>query len=257
MFNILTSVYLISDGSTAVIPNTDTEEIHNFVVPYTSTLKTASDNSIPMTAASRFTLNLKTVKEVDASTRIIPTPYKSIVDKNANIFNIEGVTLINFTILDVLSAGVADFMSKLGIKSTGNHPVSFASGDMPTEIAGVREAYTLDITAQGTTITAADPAGFFNGLMSFIGLLDIKNNNVMALKEMTVIDKPRFEYRGHQVDAARNFRSKETILKTIDAMALWKVRENEFFVCKVLITSNYLKLNYTPLFHYHLHSSST
>ena len=78
----------------------------------------------------------------------------------------------------------------------------------------------------------------------------------MALKEMTVIDKPRFEYRGHQVDAARNFRSKETILKTIDAMALWKVRENEFFVCKVLITSNYLKLNYTPLFHYHLYSSS-
>ena len=256
MFNILTSVYLISDGSTAVIPNTDTEEIHNFVVPYTSTLKTASDNSIPMTAASRFTLNLKTVKEVDASTRIIPTPYKTTMN-GAQSFNINGILLGNVQVIDVLVKGAFDLLSKLDIIINGNHPVSFASGDMPTEIAGVKEAYTLDITAQGTTITAADPAGFFNGLMSFIGLLDIKNNNVMALKEMTVIDKPRFEYRGHQVDAARNFRSKETILKTIDAMALWKVRENEFFVCKVLITSNYLKLNYTPLFHYHLHSSST
>ncbi len=42
---------------------------------------------------------------------------------------------------------------------------------------------------------------------------------------MTVHDRPRFEYRGHQVDAARNFCSMETITKTIDAMALWKLNE--------------------------------
>ena len=225
LFNILISTYGISDGSTAVIQNTDTEEMHNFVVPYTSTVKTAADNNIPITAASRFTLNLKTVEEVDAaSTRIIPAPYKTNIGSNANTFSIDGLSLGNVQLIDVLVKGAFDLLSKLDVMTNGNHPVSFTSGDLPTEIAGAKEAYTLDITAQGTTITATDPAGFFNGLMSFIGLLDIKNNNVMTLKEMTVIDKPRFEYRGHQVDAARNFRSKETILKTIDAMALWKVR---------------------------------
>ena len=208
-----------SDGSTAVIRNTDTERMHDFVMPYASTLKTATDNNIPMTEASRFTLNLKTVEEVDANTRIIPTPYKTIIDNNANTFNIDGVTLTNQQLL-----GGIDLLSKLGVSTDGNYPITFITVDLPEEIAGFTESYILNVTAQGTNITAADPAGFFNGLMSFIGLLDLKNNNVMTLKEMTVIDKPRFEYRGHQVDAARNFRSKETILKTIDAMALWKVR---------------------------------
>jgi hexosaminidase len=59
--------------------------------------------------------------------------------------------------------------------------------------------------------------------MSFIGLLDVSNTGKMTLKEMTMYDKPRFGYRGHQVDVARNFRSKEALMKTIDAMALWKV----------------------------------
>eukprot|EP00956_Cyclotella_meneghiniana_P031678 scaffold83858_cov54-Cyclotella_meneghiniana.AAC.2 len=160
------------DGSTAVIPNTDTETMHDFVMPYASTQKTSNDNNIPMTAASRFTLNLKTVKEVDASTRIVPTPYKTIIDDNAQTFSINGVTLTNQQLL-----GGIDLLSKLGVSTSGDHPITFITVDLPAEIAGFAESYILNVTAQGTNITAADPDGFFNGLMSFIGLLDIKNNN--------------------------------------------------------------------------------
>ena len=65
--------------------------------------------------------------------------------------------------------------------------------------------------------------GLFHGLMSFVGLLDV-GETATSLREMAAHDAPRFEYRGHQVDVARNFRSKEALRKTIDAMALYKVR---------------------------------
>ena len=65
--------------------------------------------------------------------------------------------------------------------------------------------------------------GLFHGLMSCVGLLDV-GAAATSLTEMAVHDAPRFEYRGHQVDVARNFRSKEALRKTDDAMALYKVR---------------------------------
>jgi hexosaminidase len=69
--------------------------------------------------------------------------------------------------------------------------------------------------------------------MSFIGLMHIRSNGRATLKEMTIYDKPRFGYRGHHVDVARNFHSKETIEKTIDAMALWKVRKMTPRKCRI------------------------
>lgn len=199
--------------------------MHDFVLPYTSTMKTSADNNVPMAAASRYSLNMKTINKMDVDTRIIPTPYKTMIPEVSKQWEIDGVSLINLQPLGTLVKGVFDLLSKLGISTSGNHEVTFVIGTMPAEIADSNEAYTLELTATGTTITAADATGLFNGLMSFIGLLDLTNNNMMTLQEMTVHDKPRFEYRGHQVDAARNFRSMETIMKTIDAMALWKVRK--------------------------------
>ena len=59
--------------------------------------------------------------------------------------------------------------------------------------------------------------------MSFVGLLDV-GETATSLTEMVVHNALRFEYRGHQVNLARNFRSKEALRKTIDVMALYKVR---------------------------------
>lgn len=221
------------DQSTAVIENTNTEVMHDFVVPYSSSLKTTTDNNVPMTAANRFSLNEKTVEMVDATDRIIPTPYETIVESDAVSFDITGVLLVNWQSLGVLKNGVSDLLSKLGVSENGDHKVTFVLGALPSEIAGT-ESYTMEITSVGTTITGADASGLFYGFMSFLGLLDVKNSAKMALKEMTVHDKPRFSYRGHQVDVARNFRSKEAIEKTIDAMALWKVRASLLLVWLVV-----------------------
>ena len=126
--------------------------------------------------------------------------------------------------LQGLKAGATDLLLKLGASMTGNQEIAFILGPLSEEISGP-DSYTMEIAKEGTTITATDASGLFHGLMSFIGVLDVAKISEVTLKEMTIYDKPRFDYRGHQVDVARNFRSKEAIMNTIDAMALWKVSE--------------------------------
>ncbi len=118
-------------------------------------------------------------------------------------------------------------MSKLGVNVRGSHLVTMELGPLPLDIVG-SESYVLNITSDRTVITATEGAGLFYGLMSLIGLIDVGGE--MELKEMVIHDKPRFQYRGHQVDVARNFRSKATIFKTLDAMALWKASLMRLFV---------------------------
>lgn len=213
------------DQSKAIIENTNTEVLRNFVLPYASTMKTESDANVPMTnATNRFSLNEETVLYgVPFSTdRIIPTPLKTFVQEDAKSFSITGFTLSNVELLDHLWDGAADLLQKLGLNGMGDYKVLFAQGPLSSELDG-SDSYIMEIAERGTFITGSDAQGLFHGLVSFIGLLDISNCSQMTLKEMTIHDKPRFEHRGHQVDVARNFRTKESIEKTIDAMSLWKL----------------------------------
>ena len=187
-------------------------------------MKTATDANVPMTAATRFSSNEEMVEEVDASDRIIPTPYQMNVENDANVFDMYGISMINDELLGDLKIGATDLLYKLGVSGVyGDHKVTLLLGVTSAEISGPG-SYKIDIAADGTTITGTDAPGLFHGLMSLAGLLDATDSDKLTLKEMTIYDKPRFEYRGHQVDVARNFLSKEAIKNTIDAMALWKVR---------------------------------
>mmetsp|Transcript_29778 Transcript_29778/g.61261 ORF Transcript_29778/g.61261 Transcript_29778/m.61261 type:complete len:530 (+) Transcript_29778:134-1723(+) len=209
------------DGSTAVIENTNTEDLRNFVMPYTSTMKTPTDANIPINAESRFNLNGQTASHsIDASARIIPTPYRTEIPENGQTFRISGFAVAGAALLGETQYGVADLMKKMDIDARGDHNIFLRLGALPLDIVG-SESYILNITADETTITATESAGLFYGIMTLIGLLDV--NNDLTLKEMVIFDKPRFDYRGHQVDVARNFRSKATIMRTIDAMAMWKL----------------------------------
>ena len=167
--------------------------------PYTSTKKTGTDANVHMTASSRFSLNQKLVKDdVDASSRIIPTPYRTIIPDNSQQFNIVGISIENGHLLDRLQTGASDLLQKLGVSERGRHRVGFVLSALPAEVSGP-ESYSMEITLEGTTITGESASGLFLGLMSFIGLLDIRNGGRITLKEAVIYDKPRFEYRGHQV----------------------------------------------------------
>jgi hexosaminidase len=87
------------------------------------------------------------------------------------------------------------------------------------------EAYALSIDAQqGIRIVGASPAGVFYGLQTLRGLLPPSaTRGQLVLPALTVVDAPRFAYRGLMLDVARNFQPKATVLSVIDLLARAKL----------------------------------
>jgi hexosaminidase len=95
------------------------------------------------------------------------------------------------------------------------------------------EAYHLSISeASGITIAGSDPAGVFYGVQSLISLIPAETyktrNTTFRVMTAEIKDAPRFSYRGFHLDVARNFSKKETILKLLDLLALYKINTLHF-----------------------------
>lgn len=94
------------------------------------------------------------------------------------------------------------------------HPIIIKAADLP------RDAYTLVITVDGITVTAADVGGQFYAGITLLMLLKAHNG---AIPCGTLTDTPRFAWRGQHLDCARHFYELETILELLDLMALLKL----------------------------------
>lgn len=90
-----------------------------------------------------------------------------------------------------------------------------------------KEAYRLRVTDSGIDIAGTDAAGVFYGIQSLRALLPVAAyktpTTTVALQHTQVEDAPRFGFRGLHLDVARNFQTKETIFRTLDLLALYKI----------------------------------
>ena len=87
------------------------------------------------------------------------------------------------------------------------------------------EAYQLTVTDKGiVTVEGQTAAGVFNGLQTLLSLVD-GSDNARILPIVDILDAPRFQFRGLMLDVARNFFEKNDILKTLDAMAMYKMNK--------------------------------
>ncbi len=95
-----------------------------------------------------------------------------------------------------------------------------------------KEAYRLHIANRSVTITAADEAGFFYGIVSLMQLMDAAiwqtdkakpSVHSWNLPACSIDDYPRFEWRGMMLDSSRNFFEAAYIKKFIDRMAQFKL----------------------------------
>ncbi|MBR4967569.1 MAG: beta-N-acetylhexosaminidase [Bacteroidaceae bacterium] len=93
------------------------------------------------------------------------------------------------------------------------------------------EGYTLDITADDIAISAKCANGFYYAFQSIKKILPA---NVMAgvkdetvteypLPIVSIIDAPRFEYRGFMLDVSRHFFELDEIKRIIDVMSYYKL----------------------------------
>ncbi len=85
------------------------------------------------------------------------------------------------------------------------------------------EAYRLDIDSDAICIRGAGAHGVFNGVQS---LRQLMTGASVPLGH--VLDAPRFAYRGMMLDVARHFASRETVLRLLDCMALYKLNRFHF-----------------------------
>jgi hexosaminidase len=109
----------------------------------------------------------------------------------------------------------------------GGPPLRLSVGSVPGQASP--EAYTLTVKAgAGIDIVGNSPAGVFYGLQSLRDLLPLPGAAAMALPEVAIVDAPRFGYRGFQLDVARNFQDKQTVLKWLDLMARYKMNTLHF-----------------------------
>jgi len=84
------------------------------------------------------------------------------------------------------------------------------------------ESYLLKVTSSGATLTAPTPYGALHGMETFIQLIRQEPNG-FAARGATILDKPRFPWRGLLIDVSRHWIPPDVIKRNLDAMAAVKL----------------------------------
>ncbi|GHM99492.1 beta-N-acetylhexosaminidase [Cytophagales bacterium WSM2-2] len=86
-----------------------------------------------------------------------------------------------------------------------------------------KEGYELIVSGSSIVINANSPAGIFYATQTLLQTLPaIRTNRLLNVPCMTVIDNPRFNWRGMHLDVSRHFFSPDVIKEYIDLMAMYK-----------------------------------
>lgn len=84
------------------------------------------------------------------------------------------------------------------------------------------EAYRLHVTPQQITVSASTGAGLFYGAVTLWQLLPV-NPGGGRIAAQTIIDEPRYRWRGLMLDSSRHFQSAAFVRSMIDWMAWHKL----------------------------------
>jgi len=191
-----------------------------------------SDLPLP-TANSRFEENAKlSLLPIDKVSPIIPRPMSITFGEDS--FEIKDGLKIKADDALVAEVELAEMLLKNSLdlsvtQNSDNHNVSLNLGHQ-----GPPESYTIEVSNTGIEITAKDNAGAFYGLQSLMGLIEsaqiADNSESISVKHCVIEDEPRFSYRGVHLDVARNFHSKETVLKLLELMSQYKLNKFHFHI---------------------------
>jgi len=105
----------------------------------------------------------------------------------------------------------------------------------PVQELGEDESYTLEVTAAGAKLHAANPLGTLRGLQTFLQLVSVTSDG-FAAPAVSIQDQPRFQWRGLMIDVARHFIPLNVLKRNLDGMEAvrmnvfhWHLSDNEGF----------------------------
>lgn len=184
-------------------------------------------------AACSLTLTTTTA---DAQTvSLIPQPAEMTLGQGTFSFGKTLRTAVsgfeNDSVSQVLARFTADFAHATGITAKD---VKAKKVDLliTRDASLAAEAYRLEVTPKRISISAARPAGIFYALQTLKQLLpsravcaDTTDATVTAwtLPVCTLVDAPRFGWRGFMIDEGRHFFGKDEVKRIIDVMATYKM----------------------------------
>ena len=167
---------------------------------------------------------------------IIPAP--ASLQIGTGNFTLPGKISIEAPADQDLSTAVTELRSHLAT-ATG-YAVSISRHSTPTatirlllnktpDAALATEGYRLSVTPQKVIIRANQPAGLFYGVQSLLQLLPKEIESATPVRQVawqapcvTIVDTPRFSWRGLMFDVARHFFTKAEVKNFIDEMVKYK-----------------------------------
>ncbi|HET9826390.1 MAG TPA: family 20 glycosylhydrolase, partial [Chitinophagaceae bacterium] len=161
---------------------------------------------------------------------IIPQPVSVKQPKIAAKFNLTSSTVI---VMEGSSLdNVADFLNdylqnvyhlslKVVKNYAGNNAIRLNYERMDNAKAG---AYRMTVDNKGVYIAGDNETGVFYGMQTLIQLLPVQMPNTRyGIPYVSIVDYPRFAYRGMHLDCGRHFFPVSFIKKYIDYIALHKM----------------------------------
>jgi hexosaminidase len=177
------------------------------------------------------------VKKSTRTYGIIPVPRD--IESGEGGMRVAGGTRVTFSGGDAARASAqyfVDFTQRnitLGLSSPvagepRNGAVNFVLVEDPQSAAAKDlgdEGYSLVVTTDRITITAAKPAGLFYGAVTLWQVMTGKAQQGIGVEvpALRIVDAPRFKWRGLMLDSVRHFQSPEYVKQFIDWMALHKL----------------------------------
>ncbi|MEI9917292.1 MAG: family 20 glycosylhydrolase [Bacteroidota bacterium] len=230
-----------------ITPTADFKPAKSFTMEFTGARRVANFQDVP----SGFFYVGDDDKAVALTRNIIkPTDLDLPVASNDEVVNSGGSIMIlptpieygevkgNFSI-DRQTTITSDFKNEATYlaneieKLTGYKPAIGSNGSIKiSKTNGPPESYTLSITSENITISAADAAGAFYAIQSLKQLLPpdswSKKNETLTIENIFIKDQPRFPVREFMLDVGRNFESKKNILRLLEVMSLYKLNTFHF-----------------------------
>ncbi|OBU14354.1 beta-hexosaminidase [Photobacterium aquimaris] len=223
---VLPNWYVSSNKTKPVIIDSTNFEDPIFVKPFKSNiqLKRSPQDIIPLATPNRRFEQYKTksAQELD-NFAITPTP-KSIIKKQGKT-TIDNSWSIVYTEKNKSQAIALHNILREQL-SLSNTPTLVKESISPhskvirlIDLDIGNEAYTLNINNNHIDLTGKD-AGLFYAQTSLLSLIKQHGN---TLPNGIINDQPRKPYRGFLLEVARNFYTKNTILRLIDQMSTYKM----------------------------------
>jgi hexosaminidase len=235
--------YLVRKNATGNVAEPEPLPLEVAAFPDPSKLRRGSADIFPRaTSESRYLENESlTLLPADTLIKVVPTPFeiqplhqRFILDASFTIApdsaTAKEAAFLATALTDVLTGKVTVEKASTDAKAAPNRIRLGIGGVKMGDEAKHRgdEAYVLTIhPATGIEIVGTDPAGVFYGIQTLRALIPVAAYRQPAerieLDAVHIADAPRYHYRGLHLDVARNFQSKQTVMKLLDLMAFYKL----------------------------------